>query len=55
MSGLRKKANQIKRCMNHIFEFYEETFPEHSLNQLNSLNSAGCSSNPTSQGSSEKS
>lgn len=31
MSGQRKKASQIKRCMMHIFEFYEETFPEHSL------------------------
>jgi len=31
MSGMRKKANQVKRCMMHIFEFYEETFPEHSL------------------------
>jgi hypothetical protein len=31
MSGSRKKASQVKRCMLHIFEFYEETFPEHSL------------------------
>ena len=31
MTGFRKKATQIKRCMMHIFEFYEETFPEHSL------------------------
>jgi hypothetical protein len=29
MSGLRKKSTQIKRCMMHIFEFYEETFPDH--------------------------
>lgn len=33
MTGGRKKANQIKRCMMHIFEFYEETFPDHSLLQ----------------------
>ena len=22
---------KVKRCMAHIFEFYEETFPEHNL------------------------
>jgi len=31
MTGERKKASQVKRCMMHIFEFYEEAFPEHSL------------------------
>ena len=44
----KKKMTQIKRCMTHIFEFYEETFPEHSLaqqtnfnaNNLNTLESA---------------
>lgn len=35
MSTLKKKETQIKRCMVHIFEFYEETFPEDSLKVLN--------------------
>jgi hypothetical protein len=26
-----KKQSQVKRCMTHIFEFYEETFPQHTL------------------------
>ena len=34
MSGLKKKETQIKRCMVHIFEFYEETFPEDSLTTM---------------------
>jgi Cyclin, C-terminal domain len=40
MTGQRKKANQIKRCMNHIFEFYEETFPEQSIKAFDSLSTS---------------
>jgi hypothetical protein len=49
MTGQRKKAQQIKRCMIHIFEFYEETFPEHSIKSLQGNSSSA------SQQSSEKS
>jgi len=31
MTGGRKTQKQVKRAMIHIFEFYEEAFPEHSL------------------------
>ena len=31
MANANKKVSSIKRCMMHIFEFYEETFPENSL------------------------
>lgn len=31
IAGVNKKLSSIKRCMMHIFEFYEETFPENSL------------------------
>jgi hypothetical protein len=24
-------VSRAKRCMHHIFEFYEETFPDHNL------------------------
>lgn len=40
MTGQRKKASQIKRCMNHIFEFYEETFPEQSIKAFDSLSTS---------------
>lgn len=31
MTGMKKKSSQLKRCVTHIFEFYEEAFPEHMI------------------------
>lgn len=31
MAGSKASAARVKRCMHHIFEFYEDTFPDHNL------------------------
>jgi len=35
----RVKESKIKRCMAHIFEYYEETFPDHALRATVDLDS----------------
>jgi hypothetical protein len=48
MAGGKLSAAKVKRCMHHIFEFYEETFPDHNLKATADLSmKASIASNST--------
>jgi hypothetical protein len=43
--------SRAKRCMHHIFEFYEETFPDHNLKATTDFSLKNSKASPTQQSS----